>query len=48
MRTETRIMFFKVMAVFAGLYGGENWVLTEKDTNRIQAAKMRFLREMLG
>jgi hypothetical protein len=31
-----------------GFYGNENWVLTEKDTNRIQAAEMRFLRSMLG
>jgi hypothetical protein len=30
------------MAVFAGLYGSENWVLTDKDKNRIQAAEMRF------
>jgi hypothetical protein len=31
-----------------GFYGNENWVLTEKDKNRIQAAEMRFLRSMLG
>jgi hypothetical protein len=36
------------MAVSAGLYGSENWVLTEKDKNMIQAADMRFLRVMLG
>jgi hypothetical protein len=35
------------MAVSAGLYGGENWVLTEKDKNRIQTAEMRFLRATL-
>jgi hypothetical protein len=27
------------MAISAGLYGSENWVLTEKDKNRIQAAE---------
>jgi hypothetical protein len=32
------------MAVSAGLYGSKNWVLTEKDKNKIQAAEMRFLR----
>jgi hypothetical protein len=32
----------------ACLYGSENWVLSEKDKNRIQAAKMRFLRATLG
>jgi hypothetical protein len=36
------------MAVSAGLYRSENWVLTEKDKNRIQAAEMRFLRSKLG
>jgi hypothetical protein len=36
------------MAVFAGLYGSENWVLAEKDKNRIQAAEMRFLRSTMG
>jgi hypothetical protein len=43
---ETQIKFYKVMAVSAGLYGSENWVLTDKDKNRIQAAEMRFLRSM--
>jgi hypothetical protein len=36
------------MAVSAGLYGSENWALTEKDNNRIQAAEMRFLITTLG
>jgi hypothetical protein len=36
------------MAVSAGLYGSENWVLTEKDKNRIQAVEMRFVRVTLG
>jgi hypothetical protein len=36
------------MAVSAGLYGNENWVLTEEDKNRTQAAEMRFLRSRMG
>jgi hypothetical protein len=36
------------MAVSAGLYGSENWVLTEKDKNRFQAAEMRFFRSTMG
>jgi hypothetical protein len=47
-RTETQIKFYKVMAVSAGLYGSENWVPTEKDKSRIQAAEMRFLRSTMG
>jgi hypothetical protein len=30
------------MAVSADLYASENWALTEKDKNRIQATEMRF------
>jgi hypothetical protein len=36
------------MAVFAGPYGSENWILAEKVKNRIQAAEMRFLRPTMG
>jgi hypothetical protein len=45
---ETQIKFYKVTGVSAGLYGGENWLLTEKDKNRIQAAEMRFLGSTMG
>jgi hypothetical protein len=47
-RTETQVKFYKVMALSAALYGSENWVLTEKDKNRIQAAEMRCLRSMMA
>jgi hypothetical protein len=36
------------LAISAGLYGSENWVLTEKDKNRVQAAEMGFFRSALG
>jgi hypothetical protein len=42
---ETLIKFYKIMAPSAGLRGSENWVLTEKDKNRIQAAEIRFLKQ---
>jgi hypothetical protein len=44
-KMETQTKFHKVMTISAGLYGSKKWVLTEK--NRIQEAKMRFLRAML-
>jgi hypothetical protein len=47
-RTKTKIKVYKVMTVSAGLYGSGNWVLSEKDKNRIQAAEMRFLRSTIG
>jgi hypothetical protein len=46
-REQTQIKFYNVMALYAGLYGSENWVQTEKDKNRIQATEMRFLRATL-
>jgi uncharacterized GH25 family protein len=45
---ETQIKFYQVMAVSAPLYGSENWILAEKDQNKIQAAEMRFLRATSG
>jgi hypothetical protein len=47
-RMEKQIKFYKVIAISAGLYGSEIWVLTEKNENRIQAAEMRFVRSMWG
>jgi hypothetical protein len=47
-RTETQIRFYNVMAVSAGLHGSDNWVLAEKDKNRIQTAEMRSLRSTMG
>ena len=47
-RKETKLKFYKTMAIPAGLYGAESWVLTSKDKNRIQASEMRFLRSVVG
>jgi hypothetical protein len=46
-RMETQIKFYNAVAVCAGLYGTENWILTEKYKNRIQAAETRFLMSTL-
>jgi hypothetical protein len=44
---EAHIKFYKVMDISAGLYGSKNWLLTEKDENRIQGAEMMVLRSTL-
>jgi hypothetical protein len=36
------------MSVSVGLYGSQNWVLTQKDKNSIQTAEMIFLRSTMG
>lgn len=42
---ETEIKFFKLKAVYADLYGIENWILREENKNKIQAAKMTFFEQ---
>jgi hypothetical protein len=46
-RIGTQIKLHKAMATSPGLYGSENWVLTEKD-KKVQAADMRLLTSTLG
>jgi len=40
--------FYKVVARPSLLYGSENWVTTQKDMTRLEAAEMRFLRSVMG
>jgi hypothetical protein len=40
---EMQIKFYRVVAVSAGLYGNETWVLIENDKNRIQVAESLML-----
>lgn len=47
-RKETKIKFYKVMAVPMLLYGSEFWILTKKEERRIEAAEMKFLRSVAG
>jgi len=41
-------MFYKVVARPTLLYGSETWVTTKRDTARLEAAEMRFLRSVKG
>ena len=47
-RKNTLLKFYKVMAIPALAYGSEAWVLTKKHESKIQAAEMRFLRQVKG
>ena len=38
--------FSKVVARPTLLYGSEIWVITKRDTTRLEAAEMRFLRSV--
>lgn len=47
-RKETKLKFYKVMAVPVLLYGSECWTMTKQDEKKIEAAEMRFLRHVAG
>ena len=40
--------FYKVVARPSQLYGSETWVTTKRDMTRLEAAEMRFLRNVTG
>jgi hypothetical protein len=45
---DTLMKCYKTMAVPILPYGSESWVTSKKDKDKIQAAKMRFLRRVKG
>jgi len=47
-RTDTQMKFYKIVAKPTLLYGSETWVTTTRDITRLEAAEMRFLRNVKG
>ena len=47
-RTDTQIKFYKFVAKPTLLYGSETCVTTKLDMTRLQAAELRFLRNVKG
>jgi len=47
-RTDKQMKFYKVVARPILLYGSETWVTTTRDMTRLEAAEMRFLRNVKG
>ena len=47
-RNETKLKFYKVMAVPMLAYGSETWTLNKKQQSKIQASEMKFLRSVKG
>ena len=45
-RTDTQMKFYEVVARPTLLYGSETWVTTKRDMTRLEAAEMRFLRNV--
>ena len=45
---ETKLKFYKVMAVPILMYGSENWTLTQKERKLIESVEMKFLRHVAG
>jgi hypothetical protein len=44
-KKETRLKFYKTMAIPALMYGSEIWVPTKKVQTRIQSTEMNFVRK---
>ena len=47
-RTDTQMIYYKVVARPSLLYGSETWVTTKRDMTRLEAAEMRFVRSVTG
>ena len=47
-RRETKLKFYKTMAVPVLLYGSESWITKQRDKSNIQSAELRFLRRVKG
>lgn len=45
---QTLLKLYKIMAIPTLLYGCESWVLTISQQNKVEAAEMRFLRQVAG
>lgn len=45
---ETKLKFYKTVAVPTLIYGSETWPLTKQEERKIEAAEMRFLRRVAG
>ena len=48
MNKETKLRFQNVTAKAALKFGSETWVLKKREEQRLEAAKMKFLRHLLG
>lgn len=47
-RKDTKLKFYKIMAVPVLMFGSESWILQERDRSKIQSAEMKFLRRVKG
>lgn len=47
-RMDTRLKFYKIIAMPIWLYGSESWFLNRGHEDFIQAVEMKFLRTVAG
>jgi hypothetical protein len=45
---KTRIKLYNTLALTVSLYGGETWTVKARDTRRITAAEMKYMRRTAG
>jgi hypothetical protein len=45
--TETKLRIYNITCKVALWYGSENWIISKRDAQNLEAAQMRFLRLIL-
>ena len=45
---KTRIKLYNTLALPVLLYSSDNWIITARDTSRITAAEMKYMRKTAG
>ena len=48
MNKETKLRIHNITAKAALKFGGEAWVLKKREEQRLEAAQMKFLKQLLG
>jgi hypothetical protein len=48
MTTDTKLRLHNITSKASFCYGSKNWIINKRDTQKLEAAQMRFLRPLLG
>jgi hypothetical protein len=48
MTTDIKLRLYNITSKASLCYGSENWIINKRDTQKLEAAQMRFLRPLLG
>jgi hypothetical protein len=46
--TDTKLRLHNITSKASLCYGSENWIINKRDAQKLEAAQIRFLRQLLG